>query len=170
MVWACGHDGSSQRIASGVFGNEFSGNLACYKDKDPVAQLCQFVQIAGSYQYPAALCRTAPQGPVNIPAGHDINALSWFIEQEQPWVFAQPARQDHLLLVTAGQPADRLLGTVSADRVLQNQVLGLFPFQTPVHDEPAPVSPDDSGRNILPDREIQKSRIPVPVLGYKGDP
>ena len=86
------------------------GRLAALpQHDDPVAAADDLLDLRGDEERP-------PRRPARVAScfdlglGADVDAARRLVEDEQLAVHAQPAGQQHLLLVAAGELADRLLG------------------------------------------------------------
>src|SRR5262249_36159160 len=73
--------------------------------ENAIAQARQLAEIAGMDQRAAAARDDIADERVDLRLGRDIDALGWLIEQEHGDPPRQPFRQDHLLLIAAGQRA-----------------------------------------------------------------
>src|SRR5262249_38119997 len=73
--------------------------------ENAVTQACQLAEIAGMDQRAAAARDDIADERVDLHLGRDIDALGGLIEQEQGDPPRQPFRQNHLLLIAAGQRA-----------------------------------------------------------------
>src|SRR5215468_4035063 len=79
--------------------------------ENAVTQARELAEIAGMNQRAAAARDDIADERVDLHLGRDIDALGWLIEQEYGNPPRQPFRQDHLLLIAAGERARLELGT-----------------------------------------------------------
>lgn len=96
--------------------------------------------------------------------GADVDAARGFIEDQQARIRGQPARQDGLLLVAAGQEFDRALGIGRADvqrlDIARRQGLGFA-----ARDRPSPAAPGLQGQcDVLAHRQIADDAIGLALL------
>ena len=84
-------------------------------DEDPVRQPDQFQELVGDQHDADALVGQVADHPVDFFLGAGVDAARWVVEHEHARIARQPARQDDLLLIAAGQARARRVGLRRAD-------------------------------------------------------
>ena len=78
--------------------------------EDAVGALDDLLEFGGDHQHAEALVGEFADERLDLRLGADVDAARRLVEDQQLRVGAQPAREQHLLLVAAGELADLLLG------------------------------------------------------------
>ena len=86
-------------------------------DRAPVAQhehavraLDDFLELGGDHQDAEALVGELADQRLDLGLGADVDAARRLVEDQELRIGAEPAREQHLLLVAAGELANLLLG------------------------------------------------------------
>src|SRR5262245_42357051 len=104
-----------RRLVQACGAIERSRNPPLPHGENTVAQARELAQIAGMDQRAAAARDDIADERVDLQLGRDIDALGGLIEQEHGNPPRQPFRQDHLLLIAAGERTCLELGATRTD-------------------------------------------------------
>lgn len=110
---------------------------ALAENHHPVSQPQNFGNLAGDQKYGEAFVGEATDDRVQLGAGADVDTAGGFVEQQDAAAAQQPAGQDGLLLIAAGQCPDRDGRVVGAQRQLTCRGAGGASLGAPV--DPTPV-------------------------------
>ena len=156
-------------VLVGVLPVELGNDLAVPHHHDAVAGTDQFRHVGGDEQDRQALLGQFGDDPVDFGFGLNVDALGGLVEDEQPRVGRQPFGQHHLLLVAAGQRADRL---IEAGELQLHPLQGAGDqgqFETAAdHSELGGLGDHRQG-GVVQDGEVLDDALPAPVLGDIGD-
>src|SRR6185369_16711993 len=112
-----------------------------------------------------ALAGQLPHKPKNLALGADVNAARRIEEKQDACLGKQHLAENHLLLIAAGQGADRLVGCVCFDAQerhhLIDQRLFLSGIENAIGGEPR----DDREGEVLADAFWQKEPLAAAVFG-----
>lgn len=97
---------------------------AIAQDNDPIGVTHQLLQFRRDNQQRQAIGAEGFNQANNFRMGADVDAAGRLIEDQELRFGQQPAGEQHLLLVAAGEKLDRLLGTRGTDPQLANKALG----------------------------------------------
>ena len=88
---------------------ELPEELVLAEDEHAVHQLDVLVELGGEHDDRQALAGERAEQLVEVVLRADVDAAGRVVEQEDLRAEREPARDDHLLLVAAGQRRDRIL-------------------------------------------------------------
>ena len=91
----------------GLFRRKLTHHAAFIHDHDPVGHAENFGQIRGNHDDGLSLARKLGNEMVNFLLGADVNAACRLVENQNVHIARQPLRQNHLLLVAAGEAVGR---------------------------------------------------------------
>lgn len=97
---------------------------AIAQDNDPIGVTHQLLQFRRDNQQRQAIGAEGFNQANNFRMGADVDAAGRLIEDQELRFGQQPAGEQHLLLVAAGEKLDRLLGARGTDPQLANKALG----------------------------------------------
>ncbi|STW11922.1 Uncharacterised protein [Klebsiella pneumoniae subsp. rhinoscleromatis] len=125
---------------------------AIAQDNDPIGVTHQLLQFRRDNQQRQAIGAEGFNQANNFRMGADVDAAGRLIEDQELRFGQQPAGEQHLLLVAAGEKLDRLLGARGTDPQLANKALGDL-ILLPAGDRPQPAALRLQGENdIFPHR------------------
>ena len=88
---------------------------AVTQDDDPVRALHDLLELGGDQDDRQPRFGQIADQALDLGLGADVDAARWIVEEQHPWLEAQDAGEQDLLLVAAGQLADPLVGTRRLD-------------------------------------------------------
>ncbi|NYJ68731.1 hypothetical protein HNR16_003519 [Pseudoclavibacter chungangensis] len=138
-------------------------------DDDPLAQPYDLLQFRGDEDDGGALLRELDDGLLDLGLGPDVDAARGLVEDEQLGTRREPAAEQHLLLIAAGEVADRSVGVGGPYPEFGH--VGLHdPFLLGLRDGPCPAAPGLHGEDeVLAHREVADDALVAPVLGRVRD-
>lgn len=148
---------------------QFTRHRATAQDDDAVGALDEFLDVGGDEQDGEAFAGEVVDEALDLGLGADVDAPGGLVEQQDLGLQAEPAGQQDLLLVAAGEFADLLLGA----RGLDPQ-----PLHEDVDDAVLLGTGDDAGtgeaghrgqHDVLADREAGHDAFGLAVLGQQAD-
>lgn len=148
---------------------QFARDRAAAQDDDAVGALDEFLDVGGDEQDGEALAGEVVDEALDLGLGADVDAAGGFVEQQDLGLQAEPAGQQDLLLVAAGELADLLFGA----RRLDPQ-----PLHEDLDDAVLLGAGDDTGagearhrgqHDVLAHREAGDDAFGLAVLGQQAD-
>ena len=83
--------------------------------EDPIRAFEHFLEFGGNHQHAEPVLGELLDDALDLRLGADVDAARRLVEDQQLRVHREPAREQHLLLVAAGELADRLIGPGAFD-------------------------------------------------------
>ena len=147
------------------------GDLALVHDGDPVGQGVDLVELGRDDDHRDALVALLDDPAVHELDRPDVQAPGGLAGQQQPDPPAHLAGQDYLLLVAAGQGADRGIDRRGPDVKLVGQALRVLADGGQVHRDPPGVRRPVVGvqHEVVRHREVLDDPVLLPVFGDVGD-
>ena len=137
--------------------------------EDPIGAFDDLLELRGNHQHAEALVGEFLDERLDLGLGADVDAARRLVEDEQLGVGAQPARQQHLLLVAAGQLADLLLGARGLDRQARDEPVDDRALARLVDDAGAGESRQQRERDVLAHRHVGNDALDLAILGAEAD-
>ena len=88
---------------------------AIAQDDDPVRTLHDLLELRRDQNDRQPRFGQIADQALDLGLGADVDAARWIVEEQHPWLEAQDAGEQDLLLVSAGQLADPLIGARRLD-------------------------------------------------------
>ena len=88
---------------------QFRDRAAVAQDEDAARRLDHLLELRGDHQHAEPLAGQLPDQAQDLGLGAHIDAAGRLVEDQELGVHAEPAGEQHLLLVAAGELADPLL-------------------------------------------------------------
>ena len=157
---------SSAASARGDLGDE----PALAHDQHAVGHAEHLGQLGGDHQHRDALGGQLGQQPVHLGLGADVDAAGRLVDDQHPRAGGQPLGEHDLLLVAAGQRADRVGEPAVLDLqplrpVRGERALGAADDQSPSRLE----APQRGERDVALDRQLHDQALLAAVLGDEAD-
>ena len=161
---------SSTRCSSSASAGRLGDDRAVGDHQHAVGQAQDLRDLAGDHDHgDAAVGEGADQG-VDLRPGADVDAAGRLVEEQHPAVAQQPAGQHDLLLVAAGQGAERSAVDVGRPDV---QRLGLLAGRGPLGaagEEAAAGEAAQAGdADVAVDGVVEQQRLALALLGRQAD-
>lgn len=149
---------------------EFARHRAAAQDDDAVGALDEFFDVGGDEQDGEALPGEFVDEALDLGLGADVDAAGGFVEQQHLGLQAEPAGEEYLLLVAAGEFADLLLGARRLDpQPSHEDVDDAVLFAAGDHTEAG--EPRHGGQHdVLAHGEAGHDAFGLAVLGQQADP
>ena len=160
------HDG----FLGGLGARDLGGEPAFAEDDDPVRDGQQLGQLARGHDDGAALRGQPADQLVDLGLGADVDAASRLVEQEHLGLDQEPAGEDALLLVAAGEAGDRNVAAGRLDRQLLDGPLHGAPLRSRVDQRAERQLGEAAERDILGHGHAVEQAQRLAVLGHHGDP
>ena len=148
---------------------DLGGEAAFGHHEDAVAERQQLGQLGGDEEDGAALRGELADHVVELGLDADVDAARRLVEDEDRRVGEQPAGEDRLLLVAAGELADRLAHRGEADAELLGRVRGERLLERAADEAARRDLAGDRGGDVLLDREGAEDAGDGAVLGHEGE-
>lgn len=148
---------------------EFTGDRAAAQDDDAVGALDQLLDVGGDQQDGEPFAGEFVDQALHLGLGADVDAPGGLVEQQHLGFQAEPAGEQHLLLVATGEFADLLLGAGGLDpQPLHEDVDDAVLLGA--GDDAAPGEPGHRGEHdVLADGEAGDDALGLAVLGEHAD-
>ena len=129
----------------------------------------QFLEFGRDHQHAQALVGEVAQQLEDLGLGADIDAARRLVDDQQARVHAQPARQQHLLLVAAGKLADRLFGRGAFDAERLDVALDDLLLLGAVDNAGLLQARQDGKRQVLAHAHLGNDALDLAVLRDEAD-
>src|SRR5690625_3304077 len=160
------HDRVLRRLGRGQFADDPSVG----HDDDAVADTEHLGQLARGQQDRAAVVGDAVDEFVDLDLGADVDAAGGLVEQQHLGAGEDPAAQDDLLLVSAGQGADRLGHVVQPDPHALGDVACPAALAGPIGENAACAAAQRRVSEVVLNRGGEHQSLALAVLGHVPDP
>ena len=148
---------------------ELGDDPAVGQHDDAVGHPRELLEVRGDVDDRRALLDGSTDRRVDLDAGADVHALRRLVKQEHPGMTAEPPGQDDLLLVAAGQGAERLLVRGGLDAVVDDRSAGVDGLGAVPVSQSLPVVAHLAGGDVLAQAHLEESRLGCAVLGDIGE-
>src|SRR5918995_6483591 len=162
----CGHDGRLRDLRSGK--RRDARSLA--QDDDAARRVDHLLELGGDHQDAEAATRELPHQGEDLRLGADVDAPGRLVEDEEARVHAQPAREQHLLLVAARELADRLLGARALDAEALDEAVDDLAAPRLVDDAAAGEMGHQRQGHVLAHREARDDPLELAVPRQEREP
>ena len=134
--------------------------------QDPVRERENLGQIARHHQAGGALIRFLPHDVVDFILGADVDALGRLVEQEHPWIDAEPARQHDLLLIATAETIGRRLDPGRFDAPVPDETGAEHALVGPPHQNRS-VGGRARQHEIVPQHQVEQESLSLPVFRHE---
>ncbi len=149
---------------------DLSHHAPVAQDHDPRGQGQQLRHLARDQEDGAAVRGQAVDEGVDLRLGPDVDAAGGLVQDEDPAARGQPAGEDDLLLVAAGEARHREVDARSAHAQAGELVRHQRLLLTALHPGQAGQALEDRKRGVRASAEHEHEPLPLPVLGYQPEP
>src|SRR5215218_9315510 len=159
----CG--GGHDPLLRGPFPIELSGEAPFAHDQDPVGHRKDLLQLGRYEQYGLAFFGQVVHEAVDLRLGAHVYPAGRLVEQQDGRFAGQRLGDDHLLLVAAREPGDRVGHPGAPDGELFGEPVGDLPLRAGHETEPGDAIQDAQGDVVL-DGEGQDQTLRTPLLRH----
>ena len=128
-----------------------------------------FLELGGDHQYAEALIGKLADERLNLGLGADVDAARGLVEDQELRIGAEPSRQQHLLLIAAGELANLLLGARRLDREALHEAVDDFALARLIDDSHARQARQDAERHVFAHRHVGNDAVRLAVLAAIAD-
>ena len=104
--------GGAARVSVASLPVDLGHDLALAHDQDAGADANQLLELGGDHEHAQAGPGEVADDPVDLGLGGHVHAAGGLVEQQDPALVQEPAREHDLLLVAAREQADDAVGVV----------------------------------------------------------
>src|SRR5215218_1308276 len=163
-------DRGSEHVFLGAGGAvELVDDVALTHHEHAVTEAEELGQLAGDHDDSDPVGRQLGDHPVDLRAGADVDASGRFVQQQDPAGAQQPAGQDRLLLVAAGELARRPLGRVGPGLERPEVAGGFLSLAGAIGERPAPESGQVGDRCVADHAPVQPQPLGLALLGREPE-
>ena len=142
---------------------------AVAQHEDAVGALDHLLELGGDHQHAEPLIGELADQRLDLGLGADVDAARRLVEDQELRVHAQPAGEQHLLLIAAGQLADLLLGARALDAEPRDEAVDDLALPGLVDDAGARQLRQQRQRQVLAHRHVGDDALDLAVLGAEAD-